>query len=81
MKVLVLNRCAKDVEKHDYRDRLVIKVDGKEMLDVYDGEPEDNNLSRNFNDCLQVPDLMKLAYEAGKKGEELEVEFGDINEE
>ena len=37
------------------------------------GEPEDMYLFRNLSDALDVPDLMQMAYEAGKNGEDFEV--------
>lgn len=60
-------------ESNDYTHSLKIEVDGKEVFRVYDGEPEDANLDRDFNDCFQIPNLMKQAYEAGKNGEKLKV--------
>ena len=58
-------------DDNDFRERLTILVDDKKVFGVYDGEPEDNTLARNFNDCYNVVDLMKKAYEAGACGEEL----------
>jgi hypothetical protein len=58
----------------DWRQIYTVSIDGKEVVDCSDGEPEDNTLYRNFNDVLKIPDLMKLAFEAGKRGEELEIE-------
>ena len=81
MKVEVIIRSEKEVAQCDYRDAMVIKINGKEVFEVSDGEPEDSNLSRNFNSCHSVPDLMKTAYEAGKAGESfdlIEVESDEI---
>lgn len=39
-----------------------------------DGEPEDNCLARNFNDVYKIEDLIKVAYEAGRVGEPLDIE-------
>lgn len=36
------------------------------------GEPEDMSLSRDLSDALDVPDLMRMAYEAGKNGEDFD---------
>lgn len=58
----------------DWRYDYTLEIDGKVEFDVYDGEPEDNSLMRNFNDCVKIPDLLKRAYEAGKNGEEFELE-------
>ena len=55
----------------DYRQSLTIEVDGKQEFAVSDGEPEDSNLARDFSDCFSVVDLMKMAYDAGKNGEEV----------
>lgn len=57
----------------DYRSYIRISIDNKLAFSAHDGEPEDNTLSRNFADCFCVVDLMKLAYEAGLKGEPFEV--------
>ena len=70
MKIQVIKR--ENVE--DWRDRLTIEIDGFPVFDVSDGEPEDNNLDRNFQDCRNVVDLMKRAWEAGKKGESFSAE-------
>jgi hypothetical protein len=40
---------------------------------VYEGEREDNTLGRNFNDCYGIPDLLKLAHQAGAAEEPFEV--------
>ena len=54
----------------DWRYSLDIVVDGESVFSVGDGEPEDNSLSRNFNDCYNIVALMRRAFEAGKRGEE-----------
>lgn len=63
-----------------YGDMLVIEIDGKENFSVYDGEPEDNNLYRNFNDCFKIIDLLKKVYEAGINKEELNIEMVQVDE-
>ena len=65
----------------DYRQTLTIEVDGKGIFGVGDGEPEDSNLSRDFSDCFSITDLMKMAYDAGKNGEEWEYELIEENED
>jgi len=60
---------AKGIQNFDYRNFLQINVDGKKIVRFLDGEPEDANLSRDFNGCYKIVDLMELAYEAGRKGE------------
>jgi hypothetical protein len=45
-----------------------------------DGEPEDANLNRDFNDCYKIIKLMKEAYEAGKNGEDFKIETIEIDD-
>jgi len=54
----------------DFLESVSIEVDGERVFFVSDGEPEDNNLSRNFSDVHNIPRLMKMAYEAGKNGQD-----------
>jgi len=54
-----------------------IVADGKRIFSVHDGEPEDNNTGRNFQDCISVASLMEEAYKAGKSGEDWEFEYED----
>lgn len=61
-------------ENDDCRDRVVIEVNGKDYMSFYDGEPEDNNLCRNFNDIYSIPNLITLVLLASKSGEEIIVE-------
>lgn len=42
-------------------------------LRFHDGEPEDNNLARNFNDCYSIITLVRAAFDAGKRGDELKI--------
>lgn len=51
-----------------------IFIDDKRVFCACDGEPEDNTLNRNFNDCLKITCLLKQAYEAGQRGETFEIE-------
>lgn len=61
------------IEEHDgYSSSIEILIDGKRVFCVSDGEPEDNNLSRNFSDCYMILELLRRAYEAGKRGEPFE---------
>ena len=51
------------------RRSFTIEIDGTPVFYVIDGEPEDSNLYRDFRDCFKITELMKRAWEAGKKGE------------
>lgn len=65
------------IDLDDGRCCFLIIVDGEKVFDVGDGEPEDNTLGRNFNDCFGIPDLLQKAYNAGKSGEQLEITRSD----
>jgi hypothetical protein len=58
----------------DYDNAYELRVDGKFIFSVFDGEPEDNNLSRNFSAIYNIPKFMEMAYNAGKNGEEFSIE-------
>ena len=36
--------------------------------------PEENALSGNFADCFDIPELLRMAWEAGRKGEGFSIE-------
>jgi len=73
MNVTTKTRTDAELEEYDYRDELEITVNGKVEFCVWEGEPEDRILGRDFNDCYKITDLMKMAYEAGMKGEGLTI--------
>lgn len=79
MKVKVITLSEKGIADFDYRQLLLIEVDGKKELQFCDGEPEDASLGRDFNDCFSIHKLMKKAYEAGKAGEEFELEEVEVD--
>ena len=62
-------------EVEEVWEQLEINVNDKIHLNLgsYDS-PEDNHLHRNFKDCYRITELMRLAYEAGKDGEEFILE-------
>lgn len=66
-------------EKNDWRDALLIFIDDKLVFSAIDGEPEDNSLGRNFNDCLSITDLIEQAYLAGADKDEMTIEHNDIS--
>lgn len=71
MRVVVSSRSEEEIERCDYRDAYMIEVDGKEVFSVYDDEPEDSNLGRSFSDVYKIDNIIRMAFEAGKRGEEL----------
>lgn len=80
MKIEVLSLTDEAIGERDYCDIMQILINGKSVFAVWDGEPEDNNLARNFNGCYQVGELLKQAFEAGKNGEELEYITDEVEE-
>jgi hypothetical protein len=50
-------------------------------VDISAGEPEDAVFFRDLNGAYSIADAIKLAYAAGKRGEELEYVFIDENPE
>jgi len=80
MKVIVTSLTEKEIERRDYRDALEITIDGKRVLSFRDGEPEDANLSRDFNDCWQIDGIIEQAFLAGLAGEEFSIEHRQEDE-
>ena len=80
MKVVIQTLTKEAIEDRDYRDAIEILIDSKKVFSVGDGEKEDNNLSRNFNDCYFIDNIIKQAYKAGKNGEDLEIEEIKLDE-
>ena len=74
MKIHIEDKCS------DGYGSLYISIDGTKVLNFCDGEPEDNNLGRNFNDCYIIPDILKKVHEAGLRGEPLEFSESRIEE-
>lgn len=72
MKVIVTHT----MEDFGMFESLDIVIDETTKFRVYHSDsPEDNNLSRNFADCHDIPELLMKAFEAGKRGEEFEIEY------
>lgn len=80
MKIKETTLSEKGLNDNDYRNFLKIEVDGKAEVSFYDGEPEDANLSRDFSDCHAITVLMQKAFEAGKNGEEFDLECVEADE-
>ena len=53
------------LENNDWHDIFRILVDNTERFFVFDGEPEDNMLARNFNDTQKLKQLFLDIYSAG----------------
>lgn len=69
------------LEENDWRQIFRLEIDGKKVLMASDGgEPEDNILGRDLNFVYSIPNLMKEAYEAGKRGEEFILETIEVKD-
>lgn len=60
----------------------VIRDNGeKDSVSIGEGEPEDMYLYRDLSGAFSIESLVRLAYEAGKSGEEFEYEFVEEKDE
>lgn len=80
MKVIIVSRTEEEIERCDYRDAYMIMIDGEQVFSVYDDEPEDSNMGRSFSDVYNIGKIIKMAYNAGKRGEELILEEEQTDE-
>ncbi|MBG9773027.1 hypothetical protein [Brevibacillus laterosporus] len=80
MKITIGTFSEEQLIERDFLDGYELRVDGHLMISMYDGEWEDNNLSRNFSDVHKIEDVIKLAFEAGKNGEELLFDYVGITD-
>jgi len=56
---------------------LLETTEGKKSVSFGGGEPEDFCLARDLSSAYDLRDLLVQAYNAGKSGEELEIELVD----
>ena len=52
-----------------------------QSISIGEGEPEDMYLFRDLSDAYHIADAIRLAYEAGRRGEEFEYEFIEDKDE
>lgn len=79
MKIKVTSGTENYMQERDYSDFIEITIDNKLVFEVSDGEPEDSNLGRDFGDCYLIPNLLEMAYKAGKNGECFEIENCEVD--
>lgn len=68
----------------DYCQSQQMYIDDKQVWkarDLAQDCPEDATLSRDMTNGNEIIELMKVAYEAGKQGDELSVEFEEVANE
>ena len=58
------------IERDFQGETIQIEINGEIKFSIREGEPEDMTLSRDLSDIYSITSLLKLAYEAGKNGEE-----------
>lgn len=75
MKVLVVTDSMADKSY----EALEITIDDTYKFAVHNNadEPEGNTLSENFSDCYDIVEMLEKAYNAGKNGEEFELDILD----
>lgn len=85
MKITITSRTDAQLDKHDWHDRYQVQLETDSGTDItadfHDGEPEDANIGRDFNDVYNIPKMLEAAYAAGKSGEELEITRKDEEDE
>lgn len=61
----------------DCREWAELLIDGECKLEAHDLSdcPEDATLSRDMSFFYEIGDLMQLAYDAGRRGEEIQFEY------
>lgn len=64
---------------HDDASQVIVEVirdnGEKQSVSIGEGGPEDMYLFRDLSDAYSISYLVKMAYEAGKAGEEFEYDF------
>lgn len=74
--LLIIHSAVNDAD--DFREALSIDSE-RTCLSFMDGEPEDNNLSRNFSDVNRIAKLIKEAHAAGLEGRPLNTKAADLD--
>lgn len=73
-------------DQNEWKSALIIKAETKTdqtELNFVEGEPEDASLDRDYIDVYSIEDLVKMAYDAGKNNETLEIDhksYGSFDE-
>lgn len=63
-------------DTEDFREAIRITLETEttsKSVEFMEGEPEDAYLSRDYSDCYEIEEMLKKAYEAGHRGEELSI--------
>ena len=74
MHIDFITRSEHRVDELDHKESLEIKINGKGVFSVSNGELEYSTLSRSFYDFI-IDTLLEQAWKAGRDGEELTIEY------
>lgn len=74
MKVEIINY---QEDEFDTIQGFAVKIDGEEKFNFWSDpySPEDNNMNRNFSGVIDIPEVINMAFEHGKKHPEEQIEF------
>lgn len=71
MKVVQTTRTSSEHGSDSWLELVVISDNGEaNSVSFGEGEPEDMYLFRDLSDAYNIEDLVRIAYEAGKRGED-----------
>lgn len=59
----------------------VVTEKGEKSVSFGSGEPEDMTLGRDLSGAYSISDLIEMAYEAGKNGEDFAFEQKEVEDE
>jgi len=65
----------------DWEERQQMHIDGKFVMSVGGGEPEDMRIGRDLVPCQEIASFMKKAFDAAKNGEEFTLEVKECTED
>lgn len=77
--MIIVQKTATIDNDWEYRNGIVITMDDKTIIRLYDWETEDNTLSRNFSDCYNIYSIIKDVYELGRKWVEIDFDSKDVS--
>jgi hypothetical protein len=84
MKIMEYHDIDNSGYEYDGKGSLIVDVEddvgNSVSVDISAGEPEDAVFFRDLNGAYQISRAIKLAYEAGKRGEALEYVFVNEND-
>ena len=81
MKITITELSDKGSKAYDYRNFYQLDIESSTIrLRFLDGEPEDATLGRDYNDVYKIIDALRIAHEAGIKGEGLGVVHKEVDD-